>query len=81
MNLAEIETFLTIVNTKSYYQNRRSLISFPAYGKPPLNFSGKRARIFSGYPQQGPQAGRAHTKGNGFYHPRRTLDVSLERNT
>lgn len=81
MNLAEIETFLTIVNTKSITKNRRSLISFPAYGKPPVNFFGKRARIFSGHPQQRSQAGRAHPKGNGFYHPRRTLDVSLERNT
>ena len=46
----------------------------------PVSF-GKRARIFSGHPQQRSQAGRAHPKGNGFYHPRRTLDVSLERNT
>ena len=77
MNLAEIETF----QHQKYYKNRRSLISFPAYGKPPVNFFGKRARIFSGHPQQRSQAGRAHPKGNGFYHPRRTLDVSLERNT
>ena len=77
MNLAEIETFLTIVNTKSITKTA----DLPAYGKPPVNFFGKRARIFSGHPQQRSQAGRAHPKGNGFYHPRRTLDVSLERNT
>ena len=81
MNLAEIETFLTIVNTKSITKTADLLfLSQPTVShrltslENELGFSlvirNKRS-----------QAGRAHPKGNGFYHPRRTLDVSLERNT
>ena len=80
MNLAEIETFLTIVNTKSITKTADLLfLSQPTVSHRLTSLENELG--FSGYPQQGPQAGRAHTKGNGFYHPRRTLDVSLERNT
>ena len=39
MNLAEIETFLTIVNTKSITRTAGSSFSFPAYCQPPTHIS------------------------------------------
>ena len=74
MNLAEIETFLTIVNTKSITKTADLLF----LSQPTVSH---RLTSLENDPQQRSQAGRAHPKGNGFYHPRRTLDVSLERNT
>lgn len=41
MNLAEIETFLTIVNTKSITRTADLLFSFAAYCQPPAYFPRK----------------------------------------
>ena len=79
MNLAEIETFLTIVNTKSITRTA-DLFSFPAYCQPPAHISGERTGFSPCDPSERPQAGGTDCQGNGFYHPCGTLDVSLEGN-
>ena len=52
MNLAEIETFLTIVNTKSI--TRTADLSFPAYCQPPSHISGERTGFPSCDPSERP---------------------------
>jgi hypothetical protein len=79
MNLAEIETFLTIVNTKSITRTADLLF----LSQPTVSHRLTSLENELGFPlviRQRPQAGGTDCQGNGFYHPCGTLDVSLEGN-
>ena len=66
MNLAEIETFLTIVNTKSITP-MDLLFSFPAYRQPPAHISGERTGFSPCDPSERPEAGGTDSaKGTDF---------------
>ncbi len=65
MNLAEIETFLTIVNTKSITRTA-DLFSFPAYCQPPAHISGERTGFSLVIRQKGHKQVELTAKGTDF---------------
>ena len=79
MNLAEIETFLTIVNTKSITKTADLLF----LSQPTVSHRLTSLENELGFSLVIRNKGHKQVEltPNGFYHPRRTLDVSLERNT
>ena len=81
MNLAEIETFLTIVNTKSITKTADLLFLSQPTVSHRLTSLENELGFSLVIRNKGHKQVELTPKGNGFYHPRRTLDVSLERNT
>lgn len=81
MNLAEIETFLTIVNTKSITRTADLLF----LSQPTVSHRLNSLENELGFPlvirNKGHKQVELTPKGMDFVCPRRTVDVPVERNT